>query len=99
MISGIIGRKVGMTQLFGEDGAVTPVTVIKAGPCVVVVLGQHRHGLSIRRARRRRVVFACGEQDEEKRQRQCAFCHGATKLTLPLKNEQGLSQGSSALPR
>ena len=36
MISGIIGRKVGMTQLFGEDGSVTPVTVIKAGPCVVV---------------------------------------------------------------
>lgn len=36
MISGIIGRKLGMTQLFGEDGTVTPVTVIKAGPCVVV---------------------------------------------------------------
>ncbi len=36
MISGIIGRKVGMTQLFAEDGSVTPVTVIKAGPCVVV---------------------------------------------------------------
>jgi large subunit ribosomal protein L3 len=36
MISGIIGRKVGMTQIFGEDGSVTPVTVIKAGPCVVI---------------------------------------------------------------
>jgi large subunit ribosomal protein L3 len=36
MISGIIGRKMGMTQLFAEDGTVTPVTVIKAGPCVVV---------------------------------------------------------------
>ncbi len=36
MISGIIGRKLGMTQLFGEDGTVTPVTVIKAGPCVVI---------------------------------------------------------------
>src|SRR5258706_1424342 len=36
MVSGIIGRKVGMTQLFAEDGTVTPVTVIKAGPCVVV---------------------------------------------------------------
>ena len=36
MISGIIGRKVGMTQIFVEDGTVTPVTVIKAGPCVVV---------------------------------------------------------------
>ncbi len=36
MINGIIGRKVGMTQLFSEDGSVQPVTVIKAGPCVVV---------------------------------------------------------------
>ena len=36
MINGIIGKKVGMTQLFAPDGAVTPVTVIKAGPCVVV---------------------------------------------------------------
>jgi large subunit ribosomal protein L3 len=36
MINGIIGRKVGMTQLFASDGTVTPVTVIKAGPCVVV---------------------------------------------------------------
>ena len=36
MVTGIIGRKVGMTQLFGQDGSVQPVTVIKAGPCVVV---------------------------------------------------------------
>ncbi len=36
MINGIIGRKVGMSQLFAPDGTVTPVTVIKAGPCVVV---------------------------------------------------------------
>ena len=36
MINGIIGKKVGMSQLFAPDGTVTPVTVIKAGPCVVV---------------------------------------------------------------
>ncbi|MDA1093764.1 MAG: 50S ribosomal protein L3 [Acidobacteria bacterium] len=36
MVSGILGRKIGMTQVFGDDGVVTPVTVIKAGPCVVV---------------------------------------------------------------
>jgi len=36
MVTGILGRKIGMTQLFGEDGAVTAATVIKAGPCVVV---------------------------------------------------------------
>lgn len=36
MIEGMIGRKVGMTQIFLEDGTATPVTVIEAGPCVVV---------------------------------------------------------------
>lgn len=36
MIEGMIGRKVGMTQIFAEDGTLTPVTVIEAGPCVVV---------------------------------------------------------------
>jgi large subunit ribosomal protein L3 len=36
MVKGIIGKKVGMTQVFAPDGTVTPVTVIKAGPCVVV---------------------------------------------------------------
>jgi large subunit ribosomal protein L3 len=36
MITGIIGRKVGMTQIFEADGTVHPATVIKAGPCVVV---------------------------------------------------------------
>jgi large subunit ribosomal protein L3 len=36
MLTGILGRKVGMTQVFAADGTVTPATVIKAGPCVVV---------------------------------------------------------------
>ena len=36
MVTGIIGRKLGMTQVFDKDGAVVPATVIKAGPCVVV---------------------------------------------------------------
>jgi large subunit ribosomal protein L3 len=35
-MNGIIGRKLGMTQKFAEDGSVVPVTVLKAGPCVVV---------------------------------------------------------------
>lgn len=38
MVNGIIGKKLGMTQIFAPDGTVTPVTVIKAGPCVVVQL-------------------------------------------------------------
>jgi large subunit ribosomal protein L3 len=35
MIQGFLGRKIGMTQIFREDGRVVPVTVIEAGPCVV----------------------------------------------------------------
>ncbi len=33
---GLLGEKVGMTQIYGEDGRLIPVTVVKAGPCVVV---------------------------------------------------------------
>jgi large subunit ribosomal protein L3 len=36
MTRGIIGKKLGMTQIFNEKGQVVPVTVIQAGPCVVV---------------------------------------------------------------
>jgi large subunit ribosomal protein L3 len=36
MLTGILGKKVGMTQVFAADGTVTPATVIQAGPCVVV---------------------------------------------------------------
>jgi len=36
MVDGLIGVKVGMTQVFEEDGKVVPATVIKTGPCIVV---------------------------------------------------------------
>ena len=36
MVTAILGKKIGMTQLFEADGTVRPATVIKAGPCVVV---------------------------------------------------------------
>ena len=36
MVSGIIGQKIGMTQIFDAEGRVQPATVLKAGPCVVV---------------------------------------------------------------
>jgi large subunit ribosomal protein L3 len=36
MSPGILGKKIGMTQVFGADGQVVPVTLLKAGPCVVV---------------------------------------------------------------
>ncbi len=36
MSPGILGKKIGMTQIFNADGQVVPVTLVKAGPCVVV---------------------------------------------------------------
>ena len=35
-MNGLIGKKIGMTQVFAADGTVVPVTVIQTGPCVVV---------------------------------------------------------------
>jgi large subunit ribosomal protein L3 len=38
MATGIIAKKIGMTRVFNEDGSVTPVTVLQAGPCPVVAV-------------------------------------------------------------
>ena len=44
-MSGLIGTKIGMTQVFGTDGELVPVTVVLAGPCTVVaVRTRERHG-------------------------------------------------------
>jgi len=42
-MTGILGRKVGMTQLFDEKGEVVPVTVIEAGPCYVTQIKTEEH--------------------------------------------------------
>ena len=36
MQKAIIGKKIGMTQIFDENGKVIPVTVVEAGPCTIV---------------------------------------------------------------
>jgi len=42
---GLIGRKAGMTQVFGEDGNLVPVTVVEAGPCTILgIRTQASHG-------------------------------------------------------
>jgi len=44
-MSGIIGRKLGMTRVFAEDGTAVPVTVVEAGPCVVTgIRTDENHG-------------------------------------------------------
>ncbi|MCD6486292.1 MAG: 50S ribosomal protein L3 [Syntrophobacterales bacterium] len=61
MEKGLIGKKLGMTQIFWDDGSVIPVTVIEAGPCVVVqkktgeVDGYDALQLGFDRAREKRV--------------------------------------------
>src|SRR5260370_40838011 len=46
-MTGLIGRKLGMTRVFGEDGAHVPCTVIEAGPCPVVQGGGDRVQLGV----------------------------------------------------
>ena len=41
-MKGILGKKLGMTQVFTAEGNVIPVTVIEAGPCVVLQKKDHR---------------------------------------------------------
>ena len=43
MLSGLLGRKVGMTQVFGPNGTVIPVTIIEAGPCIVTQIKTAAH--------------------------------------------------------
>jgi len=54
MTNGLIGRKLGMTRLFAEDGTATPVTVIEAGPCQVVQVktGTVQLGFGAQKAKR-----------------------------------------------
>src|ERR1041385_7326652 len=45
MLKGLIGKKIGMTQIFDEQGVAYPVTIIEAGPCYVTqVRNQERDG-------------------------------------------------------
>src|SRR3970040_930070 len=46
-MAGLIGRKVGMTRVFDDEGTVVPVTVVEAGPCPVVQI-QSRGGGGVR---------------------------------------------------
>ena len=60
MVNGLIGRKVGMTQIYEESGKVIPVTVIEAGPCPIVqVKTQERDGY-------RAVQLGFGKRKESK---------------------------------
>ena len=53
MTTGLIGRKLGMTRVFDEDGTVVPVTVIEAGPAAWCRCGEARRAARLRAARSR----------------------------------------------
>ena len=45
MTVGILGNKIGMTQIFDDDGNIVPVTIIRVGPCVITqIKTQENHG-------------------------------------------------------
>jgi large subunit ribosomal protein L3 len=68
MIKGIIGKKIGMTQLFNEDGVVTPVTVIQAGPCwITQIKSEEKDGYNAIQLGFEEL--AANEEDEGKRKR------------------------------
>jgi large subunit ribosomal protein L3 len=58
MTSGLIGRKLGMTRVFSEDGTAVPVTVIEAGPCRVVQVREGGVQLGFGARRKQRVTKA-----------------------------------------
>ncbi len=61
MIEGIIGKKIGMSQVFDGEGNVVPVTVIQAGPCTVIQKKTlAKDGYVVRPARPRRGARASG---------------------------------------
>ena len=46
-MAALLGKKIGMTQVFGEDGRVERVTVIEAGPCHVTAIRTHKRLIDI----------------------------------------------------
>ena len=45
MVPGILGKKIGMTQIFQEDGERIPVTILEAGPCsIMLIKTKDKHG-------------------------------------------------------
>ena len=56
--NGLIGRKLGMTRVFGEDGTAVPVTVIEAGPCPVIQVRDSQVQLGYGRKKAKRTTRA-----------------------------------------
>ena len=70
MIRGIMGKKIGMTQIFDNEGNITPVTVVEAGPCTVLGLKDlpAKRGVTANGSRHK-VVLGYGEVKETRLQK------------------------------
>ncbi|HLB38333.1 MAG TPA: 50S ribosomal protein L3 [Gemmatimonadales bacterium] len=92
-MDGIIGRKLGMTRLFEEDGRVVPVTVIEAGPCPVLQVHTPRNG-------RWAVQLGFGQRKPKRAAKaQAGHAKKAGLETVPfVLKEFGLAPGTEAAP-
>lgn len=91
MNKAIIGRKLGMTQLFSKDGKVIPVTVIEAGPCPVVQIKTvERDGYSA-------VKLGFGQVDEKKLSKPQAGLFKKTGVAAQKVLKEFRLEGASAL--
>ncbi len=89
MIKGIIGKKIGMTQVFEDDGKVIPVTVIQAGPCwVTQIKNVERDGYNAVQLGFEEV--AAGIEDEDARERRVE-----RRLPKPQRGHLGLLENKT----
>lgn len=78
MIPALLGRKVGMTQIYAEDGTVSPVTVLQVGPCYVTqLITAEKHGYS---------AVQIGFEDKVKKVNKATTGHFAKSGVSPKKN-------------
>jgi len=93
-MQGILGKKLGMTQIYVEDGTAIPVTVVKAGPCLVVqVKDQEGDGY-------RAVQVGLVEERTPRKLSKAARGHAAKAGAAPMRRlmEFPLAEGDEAMP-
>lgn len=92
MVKGIIGKKLGMTQVFEPDGSVVPVTVIQAGPCWVTQV-KHDDRDGYRAVQLGYEEVAAGVENETARERRIE-----RRLTKPERGHLGLLEPDEKHP-
>ena len=104
MTTGLIGRKLGMTRVFAEDGTAVPVTVIEAGPCRVVQVrdGGVQLGFGAQRKQRAsRRSWATPRRRDSRRRRACSASSpsGAARRRRPGRKSRSTSSRRASWSR